>query len=71
MKNPYSLARDHSHGPSGRKRSLIAATRVAVAGVLALAAFAAPAHAEKVANIAAFEAIAKSAESGAIVTVEG
>jgi hypothetical protein len=60
MKIPSSLAWGHSRGPSGRRRSFVAVTKLAVAGALALAAFAAPARAEKVANpVAVFAGLDK------------
>src|ERR1700720_2599769 len=60
MKITSVLAWGCSHGPSGRKRSLVAVTKVAVAGTLALGSLAAPAHAEKVANpVAVFAGLDK------------
>jgi hypothetical protein len=54
------LAWDYSHGQFGLKRPYVAMTKMAVAGALALASFAAPAHAEKIANpVAVFAGLDK------------
>jgi hypothetical protein len=60
MNIPSSLAWGHPRGPSGSRRSFVAVTKMTVAGALALAAFAAPARAEKVANpVAVFAGLDK------------
>jgi hypothetical protein len=60
MKTSPSLAWEHSHRRFGFKRSLVAMTKIAAAGALALASLAAPAHAEKVANpVAVFAGLDK------------